>query len=81
MAVKEEIESICKLKFTGMVNNSNLGIDTTPEIIKSSYEIAKEFSKISKLPIKFTAIKKEFVSDFKNQEILPIELIDYGNWL
>ncbi len=80
--VKEEIESICKLKFTGIVNNSNLGRETTIETIKESFEIVKELCDATGLPLKFTAIRKEFIDDFDNKmNVLPIELIEYGNWL
>jgi len=80
--IKEEIERICKMKFTGIVNNSNLGNDTTPQIIEESFKIAKELSKKTGLPIKFTSVKKDLVCDFQEKNnILPIELIEYGNWL
>ena len=37
--IKEEIERTGKLPFTGIVNNSNLGSETTEEDILSGFQI------------------------------------------
>ena len=41
LEVMREIEFACKIPFTGLVNNSNLGRDTTPEDILASLPYAK----------------------------------------
>lgn len=50
--VMKEIEFACKIPFTAIVNNSNLGADTTKETVLDSMQYADEVSKLSGLPIK-----------------------------
>ena len=53
--ILKEIESASGIPFTGLVNNSNLGIATTPKTLESSFSYAKEVSKLSGLPIVATS--------------------------
>jgi septum formation inhibitor-activating ATPase MinD len=80
--IKNEIESSCKINFTGIVNNSNLGIETTVEDIVNSFDYAMEVSKATGLDIKFTCVKKDLYEKVKQYEknLLPIELIKYVDW-
>ncbi|MBQ9513575.1 MAG: hypothetical protein IJR66_01150 [Clostridia bacterium] len=81
--VKDEIERTARINFTGVVNNSNLGNDTTANTIFDSFSFINEVSKKTGLPIKFTAVRKDLTEKVKEKEnkILPIELIKYGDWL
>lgn len=81
--ILREIEFSGKIKFTGIVNNSNLGVETTANTIIDSLPFIDELSKECNLPVKFTSVRKDLVNDLKNtvKEILPIELIKYGEWL
>jgi hypothetical protein len=83
LAVMEEIERASGIKFTGIVNNANLGIETTAQNILDGYEFAERLSLKTGLHIAFTAVRKDLVSDeLKNiKEILPIDPIKYGDWL
>ena len=56
--VMREIEAACRMKFTALVNNSNLGAMTTAQDILDSVSYAEEVSKASGLPIKCTTVKK-----------------------
>lgn len=49
--VMREIELASSLKFTAILNNSNLGNETTPEILLNSVALAEELSKACGLPI------------------------------
>ena len=83
LEIKEEIERTGKLPFTGIVNNANLGKETTSLDVVKGLEFAKKFSTITGLPIKFTAVRRDII-DEKIQEIkqiLPIDHIKYGDWL
>ena len=51
-----EIERACRVKCTALVNNSNLGAETTLEIVRNSADFADEVSRISGLPILFTCV-------------------------
>lgn len=74
--VMREIETACKLKFTGLVNNSNIGDLTTAEDILNSMDYANEVSKQSGLPIVMTTVKCELYDELKDKidNLLPMTL-------
>jgi len=51
LEVMKEIEAACKLSFTDIVNNSNLGPETTPQVVLDSLEFMEKLSSLSGLPI------------------------------
>ena len=74
--VMREIEEACKLKFTGLVNNSNIGEETRAEDIIKSIGYANEVSQASGLPIVMTSIKRELYDELKDKidNLLPMVL-------
>lgn len=74
--VLEEIEIAGKIPFTGIINNSNLGEETTLEDVISSNKKAEELSVITGLPVVFTTVKKSIVSDFENNDYFLLNLQD-----
>ncbi len=76
MEVMREIEDACKLKFTDIINNSNLGTETTPETVLDSQEYMEKLSALSGLPI-FATTAETAVADAisgKIQNVLPLRL-------
>lgn len=65
--VMQEIEDACKLKFTGVINNSNLGLETTCQDVINSMQFANEFCKEVNLPLKFTSVDQKLYNNLKNQ--------------
>ena len=55
LEVLREIEEAGHLRFTGLVNNSNLGAETTPETVRATRERAEVLSRLSGLPLLFTS--------------------------
>ena len=51
LEVMREIEAACGLKFTCIINNSNLGTETTPRTVLDSVLFIEALSQISGLPI------------------------------
>lgn len=49
--ILREIEAASGIPFTGLVNNSNLGVSTDLEALTDSFEYAKQVSLLSGLPI------------------------------
>ena len=49
--ILREIEAASGIPFTGLVNNSNLGVSTDLEALTDSFEYAKQVSQLSGLPI------------------------------
>ncbi len=65
--VMREIEDACKVKFTAIVNNSNLGNETKAEDVLNSVSYANEVSRITGLPIKCTCVYGEIYESVKGQ--------------
>ena len=82
LAVMHEIETACSMKFTGIVNNSNLGDETDEETVINSISYAEEVSEASGLPIKMTAVKENLYDTLKNKVVncFPIKLYVKQSW-
>ncbi len=76
LEVMREIETAGKIPFTAIVNNSNLGNETTPEAVLASLEYANEVSKATGLPIKYTSVNSSIANmlESKVPNILPLTL-------
>ena len=74
--VLREIEAACQLPFTGIVNNTNLGPQTTAETVLGSKSYADEIAALMNIPVRFTcapvAIAKELEGKVEN--FLPLEI-------
>ena len=81
--VMKEIEEVAGIKFTAIINNSNLGRETTKEVILNSLDYAKKVSKLTGLEVKYTSIRSDLVKEFNGEidNILPLDLINYGLWV
>jgi len=82
LEVMAEIESACKMKFTGIVNNSNIGEDTTPELVMESMAYADEVSKIANIPVVYTTVDKAIYPELKDkiQNLMPLTLYVRQSW-
>lgn len=76
MEVKAEIENACKIPFTGIVNNSNLGVETTAETVLNSLEFANSVSSASGLPIVMTSVAERLYKELEGKipDLFPIKL-------
>ena len=76
LEVMREIEVASGIPFTAIINNSNLGVETTPEVVVKSNVYAQELSKISKLPVRYTTVNNSIVNDIgdKVPNVFPLEL-------
>lgn len=72
-----EIESACRLKCTGLVNNSNLGAETTRETVAASGEFAEEIAEKTGLPIRFTCVTE---NENPDETHLPIKRLVTLPW-
>ncbi len=68
LEIMREVEAASSLKFTAIVNNSNLGDVTTPEDIISTEKEVKKLSELSNLPLLFTSVKSNIYSNFFNSD-------------
>ena len=67
LEIKNEIEAACRMSFTAIVNNSNLGRETTAQTVLDSLLFAEEISKASGLPIKMTTVEKRLYDELKDK--------------
>ena len=76
LTILREIEQACGLPFTGIVHNTNLGRETTPDTILSALPSVRELSALSGLPLLFTAVRSDLVPDLPQDigEIFPMTL-------
>jgi len=72
-----DIELVSSLKATAVVNNSNIGADTTPQDVQGSLEYAKAVADLAGIPLLFTAAKRELdIPDTK-----PVDMYVRPYWL
>ena len=57
--VMREIEYAGGIRFTGLINNSNLGAMTTAEDILASRDYAEEVARLSGLPVVMTSVRQD----------------------
>ncbi|MBR5011495.1 MAG: hypothetical protein IKY12_02960 [Clostridia bacterium] len=76
LEVMREIEAACGLKFTCIVNNSNLGGETDAKTVLDSLEFIDELCKISSLPLWIHTATESVASELENKlsPVLPMKL-------
>ena len=74
--IMREVESAGGLRFTGLVNNSNLGAETTAQDILDSVEYANEVSQKTGLPLRMTAVEKSLLAELEGRidNLFPLTL-------
>ncbi len=83
LEVMREIEDAASIKFTGIVNNSNLGEETTAQTVLNSVAYAEEVSKYANIPVKMTTVKRSLLGELENKinNIVPLDLYVRQSWL
>ncbi len=72
LEVIKEIEVACKIPFTAIINNSNIGEDTTKEDVLFSLKEAERLSQLSNLPIIYNSVMENI--DVEISHKLPLNL-------
>ena len=72
VGIMREIEAVCNIKFTAVVNNTNLGELTDKDTVLASRKYIEEICALSGLKFKFTAIKEDL--GLEGEEYFPIKL-------
>ena len=65
--VMREIEYACGIPFTGIINNSNIGDETTAEDVLESMAYAEEVSRLSGLPLVLTTVRESIYNSLKEK--------------
>ena len=91
--LQEEMQIHSRLKITGMINNTNLAEVTTAQELHDGYEIIKEVSERTGVPVKYTSGRKELLDQFLAEKghdpkyigtPLPIDIYmrrDWNSWI
>lgn len=76
LEVMSEIEAACSMKFTAIVNNSNIGEETTEQDVLDSLGYADEVSKATGLPIRLTTVDEKLYNNLygKVENLMPLRL-------
>jgi len=75
LEVMREIELAGQICFTGIINNSNIGEETTPDDVLRTADKAEALSTLSGLPIVGTTVKETLYSSMQNTEgLFPLRL-------
>ena len=80
--IMREIEGAAGISFTGIVNNSNIGDETTSDDVLSSSEFANEVSRLSGLPVVMTCADERLYDSLKGKidNLMPIRLYIRQSW-
>ena len=76
LEVMREIEAACGLKFTDIINNSNLASETTVDTVLDSQEYVKKLSQLSGLPVFATSAVESIAPALAEAipDVLPLRL-------
>lgn len=72
--VMREIELAGGIKFTAIVNNTNLGQETTIETVLNSSHEAQRLSELSGLPLMFTSVEESVAKRLKMTDVFELTL-------
>ena len=72
--IMKEIEAACGLGFTCIVNNSNLGEETTAATLRDSLDFAERLSEAIGLPIWMHTAEKTVAEDLSDLPVMPMTL-------
>lgn len=65
--VLREIEYACKLPFTGLVNNTNLGQESSAANVLESMALAKRTAELMNIPLRFTCAPQSLGTELKGK--------------
>ena len=72
--IMKEIEAACGLEFTCIVNNSNLGEETTAQTLLDSVDFAERLSCATGLPVWMHTAERSVAAEIDTLEIMPMTL-------
>ena len=73
LEVMKEIEYACKIPFTAIINNSNIGNDTDKDVILASIKETEKLSKLTGLPIIYTTVREDIDISVDNKLTLKLQ--------
>ena len=88
IALQEQMQIHSHLKITGMINNTNLATATTEQDLWDGYQMLREVSDLTGIPVSYTTGKKEFLDAFLARnpdpksvgQPIPIDVYMHRDW-
>ena len=74
LAVLREIEAAAGLPFTAVINNSNLGAQTSPQDVAATYGKTDELCRLCGLPLAFTSADTAVAEKLDCDNMFPLHL-------
>ncbi len=71
--VMKEIEFACKIPFTAIINNSNIGNDTDADTILASLKETEKLSELTGLPVIYTTVRQDINVSVENKLTLKLQ--------
>ena len=72
--IMREIEAACGLEFTEIVNNSNLGEETTRETVLDSLDFVTRLSEVTGLPVWMHTVERSVATELSGLDVFPMSL-------
>lgn len=73
--VMREIETACGIPFTGLINNSNLGAETTAQDVRESMAYAREVEALTGIPLVLTTAREDLCAELSDiPDLFSLEL-------
>lgn len=69
--VMREIEAACGIKFTGIINNSNLAEETIASDVLGSTMYAEDIERMTGLPVVLTTVEERLYDELK-EKVIPL---------
>lgn len=67
LQVLREVEAACGMRVTALVNNSNLGLETSAEDVLGTVDRMERFAQLAELPIAFTSVSNRLKEQLDHQ--------------
>lgn len=64
ISLQEEMQVHSRLNITGLVNNTNLAQATTEAELRDGYEMIRQVSELTGIPVSYTSGKQKFLNSF-----------------
>jgi hypothetical protein len=85
LTMRYAIESATRLRITGLVGNTHLLEETTPEIVRAGWRLVSSLSRATALPVRCVAVTRPAAQALRHDEIdaplLPIDRKMLPPWL
>lgn len=74
LEVMNEISTACGMPFTGIVNNSSLGEETTADSVRSTFDKAERLAQLAGVPVVMTTVREDLAGAFEDENVFGLKL-------